>query len=395
MSLHVAEPKIIFLGFLFSAKKCIFENCYIKVEKRMKLTNNELKRYNRHIIMPEIGLQGQQKIKDARVLVVGAGGLGSPVLLYLTAAGVGTIGIVDFDTVSETNLQRQILYDTDDIGKPKVEIAKRKLSAQNPKTNFNIYNFPLDNFNAIEIIDKYDVVVDCTDNFSTRFLINDATSILNKPLVFGAIYKFEGQVSVFNYKNGPSYRCLVPEMPENEEGINCAEIGVIGVIPGIIGSLQASECIKVITGIGNILSGQLFVIDVLNFSTNIISFPKSENIITKLGDYNYICETDTIKVPEIDGLELKKMLVEKSEIQIIDIRSKEQFNEYNLGGINVSENEILSEIGVISNSKKVIFVCTYGTKSEKLIKTLIKEFKFSNIYNLFGGINSYKALDLI
>lgn len=246
------------------------------------LTLDELIRYNRHIILPEFGIAGQEKLKNSKVLVIGAGGLGSPVLLYLTAAGVGNIGIVDFDIVSESNLQRQILYDVQDIGKNKVEIAVNKLKKQNPNCNFTSYIFPFDKSNALEIIKNYDVVVDCSDNFQTRFLSNDACVILDKPLIFGAIYKFEGQVSVFNYKNGPTYRCLIPEIPDKDEIQPSSQIGVIGVIPGVIGSIQASECIKVITGIGEILSGKLFVINLLNFSTNIISFPKSNIRITEL-----------------------------------------------------------------------------------------------------------------
>jgi adenylyltransferase/sulfurtransferase len=359
------------------------------------LNQEEYKRYNRHIIMSEIGIEGQEKIKKSKVLVVGAGGLGSPVLLYLTAAGVGNIGIVEFDTVSETNLQRQILYNFEDIGKSKVEIALNKLMLQNPVCKFDIYDFPLKKTNALNVIKNYDIVVDCTDNFPTRFLINDCCAILNKPLIFGAIYKFEGQVSVFNYNNGPSYRCLVPEIPKQGEVQTCSEIGVVGVLPGIIGSIQASECLKVILGIGEILSGKIFVFDALNFSTNIITFEKSKIKITELTEYEDVCNVKTIKTKEIDAFELKQILEKSEDISIIDIREKEEFEEFNLGGINILEEEVLNETNIITKNKKVIFICKYGKKSEELITKLQNKNIYNNLYNLFGGINSYRIINSI
>src|ERR1700751_3643008 len=205
-----------------------------------KMTNEELKRYARHIILSEIGLDGQQKLKQARVLVIGAGGLGCPVLQYLTAAGVGTIGIVDFDKVDDSNLQRQVLYSTEDVGEAKAQIAKEKLGRQNPYINLIAHVTQITSANALEIISLYDIVVDGSDNFATRYLVNDACVILNKPMVSGAIYKFEGQVSVFNYNNGPTYRCIFPEPPGEDESPNCADIGVIASLPGIIGTIQAN-----------------------------------------------------------------------------------------------------------------------------------------------------------
>jgi len=218
----------------------------------MMLSKEEHSRYNRHIILPEVGLEGQEKLKLSKVLVVGAGGLGCPVLIYLAAAGVGTIGIVDFDSVDESNLHRQILFGTGDIGKPKAEAAKIKLQEQNPHVEVEVHNTRLTSKNAIEIIDKYDIIVDGSDNFPTRYLVNDACVILKKPFVFGSIFKFEAQISTFNYEGGPTYRCLYPDPPGAGEVPNCAEIGVIGVLPGIVGSIQANEAIKMIIGIANI-----------------------------------------------------------------------------------------------------------------------------------------------
>src|ERR1035437_2494874 len=239
-----------------------------ELNPKSKMTTEEKRRYARHIILPEIGLEGQQKLKQAKVLVVGAGGLGCPVLQYLTAAGVGTLGIIDFDTVDESNLQRQVLYSTEDIGKHKAAIAKEKLEKQNPDINLVSHVAHLTSANALEIISQYDIVVDGSDNFATRYLVNDACVILNKVLVFGSIFKFEGQVSVFNYKGGPTYRCLYPEAPAEGDVPNCAEIGVLGVLPGIVGTLQANEVIKIITGIGDILSGKLLTLDALTMQFN-------------------------------------------------------------------------------------------------------------------------------
>lgn len=235
------------------------------------LTNGELKRYHRQLILPEIGEEGQIKLLKAKVLVVGAGGLGSPVLLYLTAAGVGTIGIIDFDIVDESNLQRQILYTTEDIGKTKTVKAKEKLSKLNPYTFFNEYTTLLDKANAEKIIKEYDIVIDCPDNFATRYIVSDACEKLDKPHVFGSVSKFEGQVTVFNYNKGPTYRDLFPEPYTSETSVENSPVGLIGVLPGIIGCMQANEAIKIITGTGSILNGKLLIIDLLNNSYNILN----------------------------------------------------------------------------------------------------------------------------
>lgn len=236
-----------------------------------ELTNNELKRYHRHLILPEIGEEGQIKLKKAKVLVVGAGGLGSPVLLYLTAAGVGTIGIVDFDVVDESNLQRQILYTTEDIGQTKTVKAKEKLSKLNPYTLFDEYATRLDRANAEKIIKEYDLVIDCPDNFATRYIVSDACEKFDKPHVFGSVSKFEGQVTVFNYNKGPTYRDLFPEPYTLEASAENSPVGIIGVLPGIIGCMQANEAIKIITGTGKVLNGKLLIIDLLNNNFNILN----------------------------------------------------------------------------------------------------------------------------
>jgi adenylyltransferase/sulfurtransferase len=230
----------------------------------MSLSKAEQQQYNRHLILDEIGELGQLKLKKAKVLVIGAGGLGCPILQYLSAAGVGTIGVVDDDTIEKSNLQRQVLYSHDDIGDFKAEVAANKLAGLNPYVNFEIYLQRLNKEIAVELFLKYDVIVDGSDNFPTRYLVNDAAILTNKPVVFGSIFKFEGQVSVFNYNNGPSYRCLYPNPPKSEDVPNCSEIGVLGVLPGIIGALQANEVLKLVLGIGEILSGKLLTYNALN-----------------------------------------------------------------------------------------------------------------------------------
>ena len=238
-----------------------------------------MSRYNRHIILSEIGQAGQDKISNAKVLVIGAGGLGCPILQYLTAAGVGSIGIVDFDSVNISNLQRQVLFGTSTLGKNKAEAAKQRLEDLNDEISIVAYPKKLTHCNAVDLFHKYDIIVDGTDNFETRYLVNDACIISNKPLVFGAIYKFEGQVSIFNYKNGPSYRCIFPHPPEKGSIPNCSEVGVLGVLPGIIGAMQANEVIKIILELGNMLSGKLLCFNALTLQNSIIRISRSEKTI--------------------------------------------------------------------------------------------------------------------
>lgn len=249
-----------------------------------------MKRYSRHITLSEVGLIGQLKIAESKILVIGAGGLGAPLLLYLTAAGVGTIGIVDFDTVSLSNLQRQVLFREQDLDLNKADIAKELLSTRNSELNITSYPVALTTSNALEIIKPYDIVVDCTDNFRTRYLINDACIKLNKPFVFAAIYKFEGQLSVFNYAGGPTYRCLFPTPPKAGEVPNCEEAGVMGVLPGILGTYQANEVLKMILNLGEVLSGKLVSINLLTNQQNSFQFRRNESLVKQVieEDLSYI-----------------------------------------------------------------------------------------------------------
>jgi adenylyltransferase/sulfurtransferase len=368
------------------------------------LNPKEINRYSRHIILSEIGMKGQEKLKQAKVLMVGAGGLGCPVLQYLAAAGVGTMGISDDDKVDETNLHRQVLFSTDDIGRNKAEVAKEKLSKYNPYIHLISHPLHLTSENALKIIYQYDLVIDGSDNFPTRYLVNDACVMLNKPLVFGSIFKFEGQVSVFNYKNGPTYRCLFPEPPVSSP--NCAEIGVLGVLPGIIGTLMANEALKIILGIGKILSGKLFVLDALNFQTQLISFEKNpENSkITTLIDYDDFCKTrsenfsqvsNSEKVggrefKEISANELKKLFDDKKDFQLIDVREEWEYASENLGGENIPLGSIEKNIDKILKEKQVIVYCRSGNRSKKAIEILQHKYGFTNLYNLSGGIEAWK-----
>jgi sulfur-carrier protein adenylyltransferase/sulfurtransferase len=356
------------------------------------LSQDELKRYNRHIILQEFGLEGQEKLKAAKVLVIGSGGLGSPVLLYLAAAGVGTIGIVDDDIVGESNLQRQILFDIEDVGASKALTAERKLKNLNPFINIISYPKRLNSSNALEIIKDFDIVVDGSDNFSTRYLCNDACVILNKPLVFGSIFKFEGQVTVFNYNNGPTYRCLFPEPPLAGEVPNCSQIGVLGVLPGIIGSLQANEVIKVITGIGEVLRGKLFVIDLLKMKSQTYKFSKNpENgNINKLIDYEEFCnERPSNEISEIDVFVLQEMIEKGEEFDLLDVRNPYEVEICEIGGTNIPLDTLENNVSMISRDKKTIVYCHYGSRSLSAIQLLQKKYGFNNLLNLRGGINDW------
>jgi len=361
----------------------------------MILSDQEIKRYNRHIILSEIGLEGQQKLKQSKVLVIGAGGLGCPVLQYLTAAGIGTIGICDFDFVDESNLQRQILFGTSDIGKPKAIIAAQKLSNLNPFVKFNVYNQMLTKEIALELFQNYDIVVDGSDNFPTRFLINDACVILNKPYVFGAIYKFEGQITVFNYQNGPTYRCLVPEEPDSSESLSCSSVGVIGVLPGIIGAYQANEVIKMVTGVGEVLSGQLLLIDAAKMDHNILTIKRSENFanISELGQYGDFCHQGNTENKQISPQELYQKL-ENEDILVIDIREKQIFDLYHIKSKQLSIQSLLENPDLIPDNQQVVIVCEKGISSNALINELKKSGKRRNLINLEGGMQAWMRNNL-
>ena len=357
------------------------------------LTVKEKLRYNRQIILPELGEEGQHKLKKAKVLVIGAGGLGCPALYYLSAAGVGNIGVIDDDTVDVSNLHRQIMYNESDIGKEKALCVKEKITQFNPNTEVNVYPKKLSIDNALHLIKHYDIVLDGSDNFATRYLVNDACVILKKPFVYGAVFQFNGQVSVFNFKGGPTYRCLFPEPPTEGTMPSCSEAGVIGVLPGIIGSYQASEVIKLITGIGKPLSGQLFMIDLrTNFSQTIKFKLTPKNLEIKKLKENYSIQSCDLEraLLEITPFELKSWLnEEKNIIQLIDVREKEEFEAYNIGGVNIPLSKLDQNIKQVLPSKKIVICCQSGTRSKLAQARLTKTFPKTEIYNLSGGINSF------
>ena len=369
-----------------------------------ELNNSEKNRYNRHILLDKVGLIGQEKLKAAKVLVIGAGGLGCPVLQYLTAAGVGTIGIIDFDTVDETNLQRQILFGVDNVGLNKAEVAQLKLKKQNPFVHFNVYPERLTNKNALSLFANYDIIVDGTDNFSTRYLVNDVCIITGKPLVYGAIYKFEGQVAVFNYRNGPSYRCLFPEPPEAGSVPNCSEIGVIGVLPGLIGTQQANEVIKIILEIGEPLSGKLLTYDALAASFLTITVPRSEEQIQKVlknknelenFDYDFFCGIKNQPLKSEINVEELRNLLRKKEIQIIDVReTHEQPQIAELKAINIPLNTLPERLNEIEKTKKTVVFCQHGIRSLHAIDYLQQQ-GFEDLINLKGGIVNLDAKTFI
>ncbi len=371
--------------------------------EKITFSQAELERYSRHLIIPEFNIEGQRKLKAAKVLVVGSGGLGSPLLLYLAAAGVGTIGIVDFDVVDESNLQRQVLFGVESVGQPKVEAAKKRIEALNPHIQVNIYNTHLNSENALDIIKDYDVVADGTDNFPTRYLVNDACCILGKTNVYASIFRFDGQVSVFNYKKkngelGPNYRDLFPEPPPPGLVPSCAEGGVIGVLPGIIGSLQANEVIKVITGVGEPLVGRLFLFDALRFETRVLKIAKNPDLepITELIDYVQFCgmpdeEAAAVVKPvkEISVQDFQKLLDEKADFQLIDVREPHEYDIVALDGELIPLGDILQNSNKIQKDKQVIIHCRSGARSATAIRELEANFGFENLYNLKGGVKAY------
>ena len=340
-------------------------------------------RYNRHIILSEIGQKGQDKISNAKVLVIGAGGLGCPILQYLAAAGIGNIGVIDFDVVDISNLQRQILYGTSTLGKNKAEAAKARLEDLNNDISIKAYPEKLTHKNALNLFEAYDIIVDGSDNFETRYLVSDACIIANKPLVFGAIYKFEGQVSVFNYKNGPSYRCLFPEAPEKGTVPNCSEIGVLGVLPGIIGTMQANEVLKIIIELGNTLSGKLFCYNALTLENTTLKIKRSEIAIKSvlkdkenfhLKAINLNCEV------EIISISIENVLSEKN-IQFIDVReTHEQPKIDYLPVMYIPLSQLEKQLDQIDITKKKAIFCQSGMRSKRAVDILLEH----NILNCFS-----------
>ncbi len=360
------------------------------------LTNSEKNRYDRHIKLPEVGLEGQERLKAAKVLVIGVGGLGCPILQYLTAAGVGIIGVIDDDVIDESNLQRQILFGSEDVGKYKVSTAIQKLKTQNPFVVFTEYKERLTNKNALALFKGYDIVVDGTDNFSTRYLINDACVITNKPLVYGSIYKFEGQISVFNYNNGPSYRCLFPNPPEENQLPNCSEIGVLGVLPGVIGTLQATEVLKIILQKGTVLSGLLRIMNLLENSNLTLTIEKNQKEIDRvlenglLDNYELFCGVEPNSDQDNYSIEDIEKFKADPTILFIDVREEwEQPRVPELKALEIPLDELEESIESIPKDKKVIFFCQTGGRSQQVISFLESQFGFTNLYSLQGGIMSY------
>lgn len=359
----------------------------------------ELNRYARHFAIPEFGLDGQEKLKQSKVLVVGAGGLGSPVLLYLAAAGVGKIGIVDFDVVDLSNLQRQVLYKVDDIGQSKAQLAKKRLLEMNPHIEVQVYQEAFTRENAIELVSQYDVVADGTDNFPTRYLVNDACVLAGKVNVYASIFRFEGQVSVFNLpaedgSRGPNYRDLFPEPPPPDMVPNCAEGGVLGVLPGIIGSLQASEVIKVLTGVGTPLSGRLFLFDAAAFSTRVLKFPINPNLqIKELIDYEEFCgipkPQQAMQDFDISVQQLDILSKNGEDFVLLDVREEYEYEADQMGGQLIPLASLPANIHQLNKQQTVIVHCRSGQRSKKAANFL-QEQGFAQVHNLLGGILAWR-----
>ncbi len=372
----------------------------------MTLSDQEKLRYSRHLNLPMFGLEVQEKLKNSKVLVVGTGGLGAPLLQYLTAVGVGTIGVVDFDVVDESNLQRQVLFGSHDIGKSKTSVAIAKLKLQNPFVTFLEFNVKLEASNALAIIEQFDAVADGTDNFPTRYLVNDACVLTGKPNIYASIYRFEGQVSVFNWINnegllGPNYRDIFPTPPPPGMVPNCAEGGVLGVLPGIIGSIQASEVIKVLTGIGAPLSGKLFLFDVLDFSTRVLNIKRDPlnplngiiPSITELIDYEEFCGLKQLTTIEVLApQDLHRRILEGEALCLIDVREEEEFHQANIGGKWIPLNEIERRFDEIPKSGTVVLICKSGQRSATAIRRLIDQQGYQNLCNLEGGLIAWKRV---
>jgi len=368
----------------------------------------ELERYSRHLIIPEFAMAGQEKLKQAKVLVVGSGGLGAPLLQYLAAAGVGKIGIVDFDRVEASNLQRQVLFGLQDVGRPKVEAARDRLLDLNPHIEVQVYDEVFTSDNALDIVKDYDVVADGTDNFPTRYLVNDACVLLDKVNVYASIFRFDGQVSVFNYvdpetgERGPNYRDLYAAPPPPGLVPSCAEGGVLGVLPGIIGSLQALEVIKVITGVGDPLAGRLFLFDATTFSSRTLKiFRDPANPLngehptqTELIDYEFFCgipqaaAEEKEAVEEISVKEFANWQEEGKDFQLIDVREPYEYDIVNIGGELIPVGKINDYLEKISKDKKVVFHCRTGIRSANVIRDL-KAQGYDNLINLRGGVLAY------
>jgi len=371
-----------------------------------QLSNEDLGRYSRHLILPEVGMEGQQRLKAAKVLCVGTGGLGSPLALYLAAAGIGTLGLVDFDVVDSSNLQRQIIHSTKDVGRKKVDSAQEKLTALNPSLNVVTHDTMLTSANALEIFAQYDIIADGTDNFQTRYLVNDACVLLKKPNAYGSIFRFEGQASVFATEEGPCYRCLYPEPPPPGLVPSCAEGGVLGILPGLVGVIQATEVIKLILGKGEPLIGRLLLVDALTMRFRELKLRKNPECpvcganptVTQLIDYNQFCGISAepardapIKngIPQISVKELKARLDKKEanndNFLLLDVREPYEFQIAQIGGKLIPQNDVQARLSELNPEQEILVHCRSGARSQKIAE-LLKANGFHKVSNVAGGI---------
>jgi molybdopterin/thiamine biosynthesis adenylyltransferase/rhodanese-related sulfurtransferase len=363
------------------------------------LNNDEILRYSRHLIMPEVAMDGQLKLKAAKVLCIGAGGLGSPLTMYLTAAGVGTLGIVDFDVVDYTNLQRQIVHSTADVGRKKLDSAGDRLKALNPFVNIRKIEARLSSENALELFREFDIIVDGTDNFPTRYLVNDACVLTGKPNVYGSIFRFEGQASVFATKEGPCYRCLYPEPPPPGLVPSCAEGGVLGILPGLVGVIQATEVIKLILGKGEPLIGRLLLVDALAMNFRELKLRKNPDCpacgknptITKLIDYEQFCgirgEEQAVAADpgDIQVEELKRRLDKGDDIFVLDVREPHEYQICNLNGYLIPLGDLPKRVHELDTSREIVAHCKMGGRSAKAV-AFLRQAGFTKVHNLAGGI---------
>ncbi len=365
------------------------------------LTNDEIRRYSRHLLLPEVGIDGQRKLKAARVLCVGAGGLGSPVAIYLAAAGVGTLGLVDFDTVDYSNLQRQILHSTPDVGRSKLESATRRLSALNPEVNVETHEVSLTSANALPILERYDYVIDGTDNFPTRYLVNDACVLLRKPNIYGSVFRFEGQASVFATGEGPCYRCLYPEPPPPGVVPSCAEGGVLGVLPGLIGTIQATETIKLIIGAGTPLIGRLLLFDALAMRLREVRLRKDPECpmcgthptIHELIDYDQFCGVRhgpaAVNEEDMTPRELKAWLDAGGQPLLLDVREPQEYAINRLpGGFLIPMSDLPGRVGELDPARSVVVYCKVGERSARAVQFL-RGLGFRDVRNLTGGVRRW------
>ena len=363
------------------------------------LTNDEVLRYSRHLIMPEVGMEGQLKLKAAKVLCIGAGGLGSPLALYLAAAGVGTLGIVDFDVVDYTNLQRQIIHSTADVGRKKLDSAAEKLKSINPFLNLQTFETRLSSQNALELFRDFDIIADGTDNFPTRYLVNDACVLTGKPNVYGSIFRFEGQASVFATEHGPCYRCLYPEPPPPGLVPSCAEGGVLGILPGLVGVIQATETIKLILRTGEPLIGRLLLVDALGMKFRELKLRKNPDCpvcgkhptVTSLIDYNEFCgirgEEKPVEstVPEMQVEELKRRLDAGEDLFVLDVREPHEYQICNINGHLIPLGDLPKRVNELDSSREIVAHCRSGVRSAKAVDFL-RQAGFKKVHNLAGGI---------